>query len=261
MASWLRQSTAVNIALGPFLDSSDVSVEAGLTIARADTKLKKNATDWAQKTETTSAAYEENGWYEVLLDATDTNTLGLLMVAVTMAGALPVWREFVVLPATVYDSLVLGTDYLQVDVQQWIGAAKTLAALVDDIWDEATSGHVASGSTGKRLIDAASAGDPWDSDPASYTTNDTMGKAIARVTAGSGMTATTVNVVDNDLAVVEGARVDVFSSATVNEDTFVTSGTTNAAGNVVFYLPTGVSYYLYRYLRGYHWDDPVVLAL
>jgi len=57
----------------------------------------------------------ENGYYSIPLDATDTGTLGHLVVTVSEAGALPVWREFLVVPANVYDSLVGGTDNLEVD--------------------------------------------------------------------------------------------------------------------------------------------------
>lgn len=112
---FLKQSTAVDIALGPFVDSTDgVTAETALTIAQADVRLKKGAAAWAQKNDATSATHEENGWYEVALNSTDTNTLGPLMVAVSEAGALPVYREFMVVPANVYDSLVAGTDTLDV---------------------------------------------------------------------------------------------------------------------------------------------------
>lgn len=121
MATWLRQSTAREIAMGPFVDSTDgFTAETGLTIAQADVRLKKNEGDWAQKTEATTLVHEENGWYRCLLDTTDTATLGILMVAVNESGALPVWREFLVVPANVWDSY-LGADLLQVDAQQWLG--------------------------------------------------------------------------------------------------------------------------------------------
>lgn len=114
MPNWLKQSTAVDIALGPFVDSTDgVTAETALTIAQADVRLKKNAGAWAQKSQASSATHEENGWYEVSLDATDTGTLGILVVAVNEAGALPVWREFMVVPANVYESLVTGTEWLE----------------------------------------------------------------------------------------------------------------------------------------------------
>ena len=115
MTAWLRQSTAVDIALGPFVDATDgVTPETGLTISQADVRLKKNAGAWAQKSDATSAAHEENGWYEIELDATDTNTLGILIVSVNESGALPVWREFMVVPANVYDSLVSNVEFLEV---------------------------------------------------------------------------------------------------------------------------------------------------
>lgn len=114
--NWLRQSTAVDIGLGPFVDSTDgFTAETALTIAQADVRLKKNGGAWAQKNQASSATHEENGWYEVSLDATDTNTLGILIVAVNETGALPVWKEFLVVPANVYDALVSGTEWLTVD--------------------------------------------------------------------------------------------------------------------------------------------------
>lgn len=123
MSTWLRQSTAREIKLGPFVDSTDgFTPETGLTIAQADVRLAKNEGDWAQKNETTTLVHEENGWYRCLLNATDTDSLGILIVAVNESGALPVWREFLVVTAQVWDSY-LGADVLQVDVAQWLGTA------------------------------------------------------------------------------------------------------------------------------------------
>lgn len=115
MPNWLKQSTAVDIGLGPFLDETDgKTAETALTITQADVRLKKNGGAWAQKTQASSATHEENGWYEASLDTTDTNTLGILIVAVHEAGALPVWKEFMVVPANVYESLVLDVEFLEV---------------------------------------------------------------------------------------------------------------------------------------------------
>lgn len=117
-ALWLKQSTAVDIALGPFLDETDgKTAETALTLSQADIRLKKNGGNWAQKNQASSATHEENGWYEVSLDTTDTNTLGILTVACHESGALPVWKEYLVVSANVYDSVISGSDYLQVDTQ------------------------------------------------------------------------------------------------------------------------------------------------
>jgi len=124
MSTWLRQSTAVDIPMGPFLDSTDGNTqETGLTITQPDIRLKKNGGDWAQKNAAQTLSHEEAGWYEVALDTTDTATLGHLVVAIHEAGALAVWREFMVVSAMVYDSLIAGGDLLDVNVGQWLGTA------------------------------------------------------------------------------------------------------------------------------------------
>lgn len=106
MPGYLRQSTAVDIPLGPFLDDTDgKTAETALTISQADVRLKKNAAAWAQKNQSSSATHEENGNYEVSLDTTDTNTLGILRVHVAESGALPVWDTFTVIPADLYDTM------------------------------------------------------------------------------------------------------------------------------------------------------------
>lgn len=122
----LKQSTAVTIPIGPFVDATDgFTAETALTLAQADFRLSKNGAAFAQKSEATTAAHMENGWYGMLLDATDVGTLGKLCVNVVDAGARPVYREYTVVPANVYDSLVLGTDKLDANVAEWLGTAPT----------------------------------------------------------------------------------------------------------------------------------------
>jgi hypothetical protein len=126
MATWLKQSTAVDIKMGPFLDATDgVTAETALTITQADIRLAKNGGSWAQKNAAQTLTHEENGWYEVALDTTDTNTLGILIVNISESGALPVWREFLVMPANTYDSLVSSSDVLTADVTQFGGTNAT----------------------------------------------------------------------------------------------------------------------------------------
>lgn len=142
MATWLRQSTAVDIAIGPFLDSADGNtVESALTITQPDIRLKKNGGAWAQKNAAQTLTHEENGWYEVNLNGPDTDTLGILIVAVHESGALPVWREFNVVPANVYDSL-FSTDLLQVDLTQWLGSAPNV---LQTGWVQAKTQELAAG--------------------------------------------------------------------------------------------------------------------
>ena len=106
---YLRQSTAVDLPVGPFLDETDgKTAETALTITQPDIRLKKGAANWAQKNAAQTLTHEENGYYEVSLDTTDTNTLGLISLAVHESGALPVRQDYLVISAAAYD-LMYGT--------------------------------------------------------------------------------------------------------------------------------------------------------
>jgi hypothetical protein len=109
---FIRQSTAVSKKIGPFVDDSDgKTAETGLTIAQADVRLSKNGGDFAQTNNSAGATHDEKGYYGVPLDATDTDTLGSLRLTIHKSGALPVWQDFMVLPAHVHDWL-FGSDGL-----------------------------------------------------------------------------------------------------------------------------------------------------
>jgi hypothetical protein len=147
---FLKQSTAVTILIGPFLDDDDGTAETGLTISQADVRLSKNAGNMAQKNESTSCTHDELGYYTCPLDATDTNTVGKLKVMVHESGALPVWQEFHVIEEAIYDALFAassaGFDANQrVNVGQWLSQAVTLSkgnkhdVNVDEISDDATA--------------------------------------------------------------------------------------------------------------------------
>ncbi len=132
---WLKQSTARTVVIGPFVDAGDgASAETGLTISQADIRLTKNGAAFAQTHDATGATHMENGYYSVPLDTTDTGTLGHLRLAVHASGALPVWMDFMVVPANVWDSM-FGSDKLEVDATLIEGGDATDAirdALVDD---------------------------------------------------------------------------------------------------------------------------------
>lgn len=127
----LKQSTAVILKMGPFVDSTDgVTAETGLTIAQADIQISKNGAAFAQTSDAApTTTHDADGWYPIPLTTTDTGTLGHITIQVTMAGALPVWRDYEVVPANVYDSWVAGTDLLQTDLQEVDGSAPNAANL------------------------------------------------------------------------------------------------------------------------------------
>lgn len=135
MTMWLKQSTAATVKIGPFVDSTDgVTAETALTISQADIRLSKNGGDIAQSNNVAGATHDELGYYDVPLDTTDTNTLGRLKVAVSESGALPVWADFMVAPANVWDSL-FGADKLQVHVDEMTAGIITAAVIATDAID------------------------------------------------------------------------------------------------------------------------------
>lgn len=126
MSQILKQSTAFTFRLGPFVDSVDGNTqENALTIAYTDVLLSKAGGALTAKNDTTNLTTTgANAHYTCVLNTTDTGTLGTLRVWCHIsASALPVWQDFIVLPANVYDSLVSGSDNLQVDTTQWLGTA------------------------------------------------------------------------------------------------------------------------------------------
>lgn len=122
MTIYLKQNTASQeIALGFFVDSTDGNTEeTGLTIAAADIRLHK-AGGTTLTTPAAGATHISNGIYYWVADATDTGTLGPLVIYCHPAGALAVRVECCVLAANVYDSLIGGGDLLQVDTTQLSG--------------------------------------------------------------------------------------------------------------------------------------------
>lgn len=166
MSLWLKQSTAVTVKIGPFVDDTDFkTAETALTISQADIRLSKNGGAFAQSNNAAGATHDASGYYGVPLDATDTNTLGTLRVFVAETGALQVWQDFMVAPANVWDSL-FGADLLQVDSTQLLGTAYATPSVagiqeVDVTHFNGTAGTFAAGRPEVNTTHAA--GTAWNS--------------------------------------------------------------------------------------------------
>jgi len=104
---FLRQSTSQVILFGPCLDMTDmVTEEVVLTLAQADMRLSKDGGAFAQKNASGNATHDSDGWYSTTLDATDTATVGELILNVHQpANMLPVQVRFTVVEEAVYDAL------------------------------------------------------------------------------------------------------------------------------------------------------------
>jgi hypothetical protein len=106
---FLRQSTASQeISLGSFLDTTDGNTEeTGLTIANTDIKIRKGGGTTLVNKNSGGATHIANGVYSAVIDATDTDTLGDLVIYCHPTGALATKLEYTVLPAASYDALIV----------------------------------------------------------------------------------------------------------------------------------------------------------
>jgi hypothetical protein len=116
-AGYLKQSTAADILIGPFIDDTDgKSAETGLTL---DVEVSKNGQALANKSDATAPVHDAagtvDGYYNCELDATDTGTLGILTVVAHAAGFLPVRLDYQIVTANWYDSMC-STENLDVNV-------------------------------------------------------------------------------------------------------------------------------------------------
>lgn len=129
MSRFLKQSVAVTAVIGPAINLSGIGY---LSAQSAVVNISKANGSFAARNSTASAsAHDASGWYRFPLDATDTNTLGaLVIIMVDSSTQLQVWHEYNVLAANVFDSLVGGGDTLDVAIPIGAFAASSISAAV-----------------------------------------------------------------------------------------------------------------------------------
>ena len=204
----LRQSTAGDVLIGPFVDKTDgITVEAGKTL---DVELSKNGQGLANKSDSTAptddAGAHVRGYYNCELDATDTNTVGTLRLCVHHTDALPVWHDFQVVEEAIYDALFAGsaTGELLVDVAKISGDA-TAANNLELMYD----GTGYAGGTAKLGVDVVKvSGDSTAADNMELMFD---GTGYAGGTAKLGVNVLTVEGVDATDAIQTSASASLIA--------------------------------------------------
>lgn len=132
---YLRTNTATRITVGPFLDKTDgVTPETALTVTNEkltfvvdDSGVPTLVLDTAPtasggNNDMVHITGDDSGYYDLELTAANVNYLGRAKLALTdAANHCPVFHEFMIIPAVVYDAMILGTDLFDVSVTQWTG--------------------------------------------------------------------------------------------------------------------------------------------
>ena len=166
---FLKQSTAYTFRFGPFVDDADgKTAETGLTIEDEHIRVSKNGGNFIDKAETSNSAHDEAGFYIVVLNTSDTDTVGELQIACHMSGALPVFKTFQVVEEAIYDALFAAsaTGELLVDVAK-ISGDSTAADNLEAAYDGTGYGiQAASASTSVAVssVTAAALNNIWTTD-------------------------------------------------------------------------------------------------
>lgn len=121
----LRQNTQIKIKIGPAVDANDgVTPETGLALGAADQAelLKHDGAATVDISGRTFAAITGcDGWYNLTLTTSDTDTLGQMDVVIQDSSLMvPIFRPYMVVTQQYWDSKY-GTDKLQVDTVEISG--------------------------------------------------------------------------------------------------------------------------------------------
>jgi hypothetical protein len=161
---WCKQSTAATLIVGPILDSAGAEFTTAVV---SDLSISKNGGTLTALAAAATLTHIANGQYTLVMTTGNLDTLGRLQITCNKSTYQMPPIGLNIVPAMVFDSMVLGTDVLQSDTIQFGGTNGTFdagkptavldsaatAALVDLIWDEPLTGatHNVATSSGKRL--------------------------------------------------------------------------------------------------------------
>lgn len=135
---FLRSNTATRVTVGPFYDkTTGTTPEVALTATNEKITfvvddggvptlvIDANATASGGNNDFVHITNDDAGYYDLELTATQTNYVGRAVLSITYeTDHLPVFHEFMIVPANVYDSF-FGTDLLDVNAEQINGANVT----------------------------------------------------------------------------------------------------------------------------------------
>jgi len=166
---FLRTNTAVRVTVGPFFDKTDgVTPETALTVTSCKLTLMvddgnvptlvldTNPTASGGANDMVHVTNDDAGFYDLELAAANVNYVGRAMLAITDAAThCPVFHEFMILPANVYDSLVLGTDALDVSTIQFNGSAVTQSGGRPEVNASHFGGTAGTFSSGRPEVNAS----------------------------------------------------------------------------------------------------------
>jgi len=193
------------VTVGPFFDKTDgVTPETALTVTSCKLTLMvddANVPTLVLDTAPTASGGandmvhvtgDDAGFYDLELAAGNVNYLGRAMLAITDAAThCPVFHEFMILPAMIYDSLVLGTDDLDTNVTKMNNVSASAITTIKAVQGLAVDGVITTATNvtnlpAGRVITAGDIGDFAEDTAAVVLRFNTVGITMAPIVlAGS----------------------------------------------------------------------------
>lgn len=249
----LRQSTAIDVRMGPFVDATDgVTPETGITLGAADQAevLKANGAATAAMAGAFAAVTGADGWYDYTASTTDTNTVGeVVFVVQDSSVCLPVYTRAYVVEEAVYDAFFAGSAAGIPSIPaNWITAAGIASNAITSAkiassaigatqiaTDAITAAKIAANAIGASEL-AADAVTEIQSGLATSAALATAQTDLDTITGSDGVTLATAQanyapLVSADLPSNFGSLV-ISAGGTVNADAVAISGSTTAADNL-----------------------------
>lgn len=127
---WAKQSTAATLIVGPILDSAGAEYSSAVI---GDLSISKNGGTLTALAAAATLTHIANGQYTLVMTTGNLDTLGRLQITCNKSTYQMPPIGLNIVPAMVFDSMVLGTDVLQSDVTQFGGTALTAAAGIPEV--------------------------------------------------------------------------------------------------------------------------------
>lgn len=178
----LRQSTAIDIRVGPFVDPTDgVTPVTGITLGAADQAevLKADGAATTAMAGTFAAITGADGWYDYTVATGDVDTVGEVVFVVQDASAcLPVFVRAMVVEESVFDRLYAASAVGPLTAAEVNAEADT--ALTD--YDPPTKAELDSGFAALNDPTAATvAAAVWDALQTAHTTGGSFGEIATEI--------------------------------------------------------------------------------
>ena len=122
---WAKQSTVATLIVGPILDSTGAEYTSAVI---GDLSISKNGGTLTAMASAATLTHIANGQYTLVTTTGNLDTLGRAQITCNKSTYQMPTVNLMVVPANVYDSMVLGTDALDVSAIQFAGQTITAAA-------------------------------------------------------------------------------------------------------------------------------------